>query len=142
MKRARKVMVVATGMLALGAALATTGCSPKFERIDFTYDAEPPVTSAVSFASVQIPEGVVVAVTARPIAESGQVMPADTYVDLKPKDPAILGVAFALPQTQRRAADEAEWSFVLFGARAGMTTVDVRVGNETVATIPAVVAAQ
>lgn len=124
----------------LGALALLTGCS-SFERLDFVVDATPPLAVVVTYDEIRIPEGIAVITTARPMAGDG-VMSSDTKVELRSADPEVLGAAFALPQQIVEGSDDTPWTHVLFGVRAGSTTVTVRVDGEVKKEIPAVVEPQ
>lgn len=128
MKRALASLFFA-GSLAL-----LCGCE-SFDHIEFV-TVSTPVQVFVTYDSIEIPEGVAVIATARPVSGSGT-MSEDTKVELSSDDAGILGVSFALPDSA-----EAQWTFVLSGAKAGTTTLSVRVDDDVKKQIPATITAQ
>jgi hypothetical protein len=126
----------ALGAIALVGALAgLAGCS-SFDHLEFVLDSTPPLEVVVTYDEIRIPEGVAVIATARPTAEDG-VMSSDTKVQLRTADPAVLGVALALPQALDEGGDDAPWTHVLLGVRAGSTAVIVTVDGDEKKQIPA-----
>ena len=128
--------------LLLSAVALTTlsGCAD-FDHVEFVLDGTPPVAAVVTFEEIRLPEGVAVLTTARPMTDSG-VMSRDTVIELKPTDERIFGVAWALPHELDEETERASWSFVLFGAAPGSTTVNVRIDGTYEAEIPALIEPQ
>lgn len=126
---------------AIAAALVlagATGCSG-FDHLDFTFKSAPPDGATVTFEHIQIHEGIALGVTARPM-DGSDTLDESTVVQLESRDPGILGVGPGLPDDDDE--DTANWSFVIFGAKAGTTTITVRIDNDLEGEIPATVEPQ
>lgn len=117
-----------------------SGCSD-FERIDFQYSHDLPLDIRISYEEIRLPSGVAVTAVARPIAD-GSLMSRETVVELASENPGVLGVAFALPNRLGVSTENADWTFVLYAASAGSTTVTVRVDGDVEGEIPATVLPQ
>lgn len=128
----------------LVAGLGSLGCS-SFERLDFILQAAPPDNAIVTFEHISMHEGVAVGVDVRPLEDDGEIMDRETVVELFSRDPRVLGVG---PGFQLIDADDdpedvpPNWSFVLFGAAPGETSVSVVIDGDTEADIPAFIEAQ
>jgi hypothetical protein len=118
-----------------------TGCSDVY-TLAFSYESGPPDNAVVSFDEIRIHEGIIVGVTARPL-EDDEPMDTETTVRLVTDDSSVLGIAEGLFDGDAERDDEdANWSFVVYGAKAGSTSVTVYIDGERQGEIPAVVEPQ
>ena len=76
--------------------------------------------------------------------DDDELMDRETVVRLVSDDPSVLGVQSTLNEANVDASDDelANWSFVVFGVKAGSTHVTVYIDDERQAEIPAVVEPQ
>jgi hypothetical protein len=129
---------VIQGLIGILALASMTGCS-SFYSLEFVYESGPPDNAVVSFDEIRIHEGIVVGVTARPL-EDAELMDSETVVRLVTDDPTVLGVAQAFdPEYDSDDEDEANWSFVVYGAKAGSTSLFFYIDDDLQGEIPAVV---
>lgn len=126
--------------LALG--LAGTACSG-FDSLDITFKSAPPDNATVTFEQIRIHEGIAVGITARPM-DGDEQMDEDTQLVLESRNPGVLGVAPGEQDDQDEDPEDRppNYNFVLFGAKAGTTSVVVLVDGDIEAEIPAVVEPQ
>lgn len=128
------------GVTAAFVLAAASGCSD-FERIDFQYSADLPLDIRLTYEEIRLPTGVAVTTIARPMAGDSP-MARGTKIELASANPAVLGVAFALPNELGVSGESAHWTFVLYAVKAGSTEVTVRVDGEMMGEIPATILPQ
>jgi hypothetical protein len=115
------------GVVAGLAALALGGCSHDYwVRLVILSDADPLVVATDEM--VQIPLGQAVAVRAIPMQDEER-MDADVQIELESQQPSVLGLDEGIEQRE----------FIIYGASAGQTAIDVYFGGDWVAAIPATV---
>jgi hypothetical protein len=112
------------------------GCSANYS-VSFDYNSAPPDDALIDGQQIRIHEGIAVGVDAHPV-EDGELMDTQTLIHLESEDPGVLGIASAIsPDAEER--EGVNWSFVIFGVKAGSTSVTVFIDGEREVEIPAVV---
>jgi hypothetical protein len=117
------------------------GCSSDYS-VDFYYNSAPPDDALIDGHQIRIHEGIAVGVDAHPI-EDGERMDTKTLLHLVSEDLGVLGIASAISNhVDVEEREGVNWSFVIFGVKAGSTTVTVFIDGEREVEIPAVVEPQ
>ncbi|MBI5538175.1 MAG: hypothetical protein HY898_35965 [Deltaproteobacteria bacterium] len=98
-------------LLSASCAVVGLGCA-QFERVDFEYRTEPPLETRLTWDDGTIPEGIALAVIARPVPDD-----SETTVELSSTDPKVLGVS---PGPDKRI-------WVIYGVSPGTAAVSVKV---------------
>jgi hypothetical protein len=117
-----------TWLAAAALAAACAGCSSEHD-VEFRILTEAPPEVFLSGELIEIPEGIAVGVEAIALEDDRRV---GKRVDLFPARPGIIGMDRGL----------GERVFVMYGVRAGSTSVDMYFNNDLVGTLTAQVIEQ
>lgn len=107
------------------------GCVQPPVSIQFDAETQVPPSASLTSTKVQLPAGVAIGVHAKPM-QSGQEMGSNTTLTFTAADSTVVGIA---PSSQK------DFSFVIYGANPGTTTITYSINGSPSGQIQATVTA-